>query len=154
MGTKTKSERAGKNATSKISILSPSPLSAPGYPMMAITGDWFEFDTPLPAVLFYAPLVALDSLVALLSLRAGSHWEKHGNMEAFENSQNQHEKDIVESFYPPEEIKSQAYVSSMDRYKELYAKSIENPAEFWGRLCKRVFLESRAKQRQLHAFQL
>ena len=79
VGTKTKSERAGKNATSKIfppaSILSSSPLSAPGYPMMAITGDWYEFDTPLPAVLFYAPLVALDSLVALLSLAAGSHWK-------------------------------------------------------------------------------
>lgn len=53
-------------------------------------------------------------------------------MASSENSQNEHEKELSGWFYPSDEMKSEAYVSSIERYKEMYAKSIENPAEFWG----------------------
>ena len=54
-------------------------------------------------------------------------------------SANEHEKELVGWFYPSEEIKSEAYVSSMDRYKELYKKSIEDPAAFWGDLANEFY---------------
>ena len=61
------------------------------------------------------------------------------NMASVENSQNQHEKELVGWFYPTDEMKSEAYVSSMDRYKELYDKSIDNPAEFWADFASEFF---------------
>ena len=38
------------------------------------------------------------------------------------------EKRIV---YPPDELAKNAYIKSMDEYREIYQKSIENPEEFW-----------------------
>lgn len=37
-------------------------------------------------------------------------------------------------FYPPKELSEKAYVKSMDEYKALYKKSIEDPEGFWGEL--------------------
>lgn len=49
----------------------------------------------------------------------------------------EHEKTIesllVEKrvFYPPEELSKQAYVKSLDEYKEIYKRSVEDPEGFW-----------------------
>ncbi|KAK2562327.1 Acetyl-coenzyme A synthetase [Acropora cervicornis] len=56
-----------------------------------------------------------------------------------ESSQNEHEKELSGWFYPSDKMKSEAYVSSMDNYKEMYTKSIENPAEFWGDYASEFF---------------
>lgn len=52
---------------------------------------------------------------------------------------NEHDKELVGWFYPSKEIQSEAYVSSMDGYKELYQKSIEDPAAFWGDIASQYF---------------
>lgn len=52
---------------------------------------------------------------------------------------NEHDKELVGWFYPSKEIQSEAYVSSMDEYKELYQKSIEDPAAFWGDIASQYF---------------
>lgn len=53
-------------------------------------------------------------------------------MASANDSVNEHEKELVGWFYPPDKLKSEAYVSSMDQYKETYQKSIDDPASFWG----------------------
>lgn len=60
-------------------------------------------------------------------------------MASEDNSQNQHEKELVGWFYPTDEMQSEAYVSNMDRYKELYEKSIDDPAGFWGDIASEFF---------------
>lgn len=77
---------------------------------------------------------ASDSLAGFFHLH-----KDLANMASVENSQNQHEKELVGWFYPTDEMKSEAYVSSMDRYKELYDKSIDNPAEFWADIASEFF---------------
>ena len=52
---------------------------------------------------------------------------------------NEHEKELVGWFYPSEKIKSEAHVSSMDRYKEMYHHSIHEPAVFWGEIAEEFF---------------
>ena len=47
-----------------------------------------------------------------------------------------HEKELEGWFYPSDEIKSEAHVSSMDQYKEMYNRSIRDPAGFWGEIAK------------------
>lgn len=52
---------------------------------------------------------------------------------------NEHEKELEGWFSPSDQIKSEAYVSSMVRYKELYQKSIDDPAGFWGEIAKEFY---------------
>ena len=52
---------------------------------------------------------------------------------------NEHDKELEGWFYPSKEIQSEAYVSSMDQYKELYQKSIEDPASFWGDIASQYY---------------
>ncbi len=41
-------------------------------------------------------------------------------------------------FEPPEEIKREAYIKSMEEYRELYQRSIEDPEGFWGELAEQL----------------
>ena len=47
-------------------------------------------------------------------------------------SNSEHEKELEGWFYPSKDLQNEAYVASMDRYKEMYQKSIADPAGFWG----------------------
>ena len=46
------------------------------------------------------------------------------------------ETETVEVFKPNKTISSRAYIGSMDKYKEMYEKSIENPDEFWAKMAE------------------
>ncbi|CAB1427300.1 unnamed protein product [Pleuronectes platessa] len=46
-------------------------------------------------------------------------------------------------FHGSEDLKKEAHVSSFDRYKELYASSIERPDEFWGDIAKDFFWKTK-----------
>jgi len=46
------------------------------------------------------------------------------------------ETETVEVFKPNKNISSRAYIGSMDKYKEMYEKSIENPDEFWAKMAE------------------
>jgi len=41
-------------------------------------------------------------------------------------------------FYPPEELSKNANIKSLDEYKTLYRKSIEDPEGFWGELAEQL----------------
>jgi acetyl-CoA synthetase len=41
-------------------------------------------------------------------------------------------------FNPPEELSKQAYIKSLDEYKEIYKRSIEDPETFWGELAEQI----------------
>jgi len=41
-------------------------------------------------------------------------------------------------FSPPKELAKQAYIRNLDEYREIYAKSIQDPAGFWGELAKQI----------------
>ena len=41
-------------------------------------------------------------------------------------------------FYPPKELNRKAYVKSMDEYKALYQKSIDDPEVFWGEVAEQL----------------
>lgn len=41
-------------------------------------------------------------------------------------------------FLPPKELAKQAYVKNLDEYREIYAKSIQDPAGFWGELANQI----------------
>ncbi|XP_028265750.1 acetyl-coenzyme A synthetase, cytoplasmic isoform X3 [Parambassis ranga] len=43
----------------------------------------------------------------------------------------------------PEDLKKEAHISSFEKYKELYIKSIENPDEFWADVAKNFFWKSK-----------
>ncbi|XP_073257165.1 acetyl-coenzyme A synthetase, cytoplasmic-like [Porites lutea] len=60
-------------------------------------------------------------------------------MASANDSVNEHEKELVGWFYPPDKLKSEAYVSSMDQYKETYQKSIDDPASFWGDIANEFY---------------
>ncbi|KAL0280013.1 UNVERIFIED_CONTAM: hypothetical protein PYX00_001441 [Menopon gallinae] len=45
-------------------------------------------------------------------------------------------------FRPQPDIVKRSYIKSMDEYKEMYKKSIENPAEFWGEIAKQFHWET------------
>lgn len=51
----------------------------------------------------------------------------------------EHEKELVGWFYPSEEIKKNAHVSSMETYKAMYKRSLDDPAGFWGDVAKEFF---------------
>ncbi|XP_034447082.1 acetyl-coenzyme A synthetase, cytoplasmic isoform X2 [Hippoglossus hippoglossus] len=46
-------------------------------------------------------------------------------------------------FYGSADLKKEAHVPSFDRYKELYASSIERPDEFWGDIAKDFFWKTK-----------
>jgi len=41
-------------------------------------------------------------------------------------------------FDPPEEVSKKAYISSLQEYREIYQKSIEDPEGFWGKLAEQL----------------
>jgi acetyl-CoA synthetase len=41
-------------------------------------------------------------------------------------------------FNPPEELRSQAYIKSLDEYKEIYLRSINDPEGFWGEIAEQL----------------
>ena len=41
-------------------------------------------------------------------------------------------------FEPPEELKREAYIKSMEEYREIYRRSIEDPEGFWGELADQL----------------
>jgi len=53
-----------------------------------------------------------------------------------ENLKNMAETETVEVFKPNNNLSSRAYIGSMDKYKEMYEKSIENPDEFWAKMAE------------------
>ena len=41
-------------------------------------------------------------------------------------------------FYPQEEISKRAYIKSLDEYREIYQRSIDDPEGFWGKLAEQL----------------
>jgi acetyl-CoA synthetase len=41
-------------------------------------------------------------------------------------------------FSPPAEVSEKAYIRSLDEYKEIYQRSIDNPEKFWGELAEQL----------------
>ena len=41
-------------------------------------------------------------------------------------------------FNPPEALSSQAYIKSLDEYKEIYRRSINDPEGFWGEIAEQL----------------
>lgn len=41
-------------------------------------------------------------------------------------------------FYPPKELSKTAYIKSMDEYRELYQRSINDPEKFWGEMAEQI----------------
>jgi acetyl-CoA synthetase len=41
-------------------------------------------------------------------------------------------------FNPPKELSDQAYIKSLDEYREIYKRSIEDPEKFWGELAEQI----------------
>ncbi len=41
-------------------------------------------------------------------------------------------------YEPPDAVKMKAYIKKMEEYKELYQKSIDDPAKFWGELAEQL----------------
>ena len=39
-------------------------------------------------------------------------------------------------FYPPKELTEQAHIKSLDEYRQMYEKSINDPEAFWGELAE------------------
>jgi acetyl-CoA synthetase len=46
-----------------------------------------------------------------------------------------HEKRV---FYPPEELSKKAYIKSLDEYKEIYQRSLDDPEGFWGEAAQQL----------------
>ncbi|XP_047440952.1 acetyl-coenzyme A synthetase, cytoplasmic isoform X1 [Mugil cephalus] len=46
-------------------------------------------------------------------------------------------------FHSSDGLKKEAHISSFEKYKELYVKSIENPDEFWGDIAKDFFWKTK-----------
>ena len=46
-----------------------------------------------------------------------------------------HEKRV---FYPPEELSRQAYIKSLEEYKEIYQRSLSDPEGFWGEAAQQL----------------
>ncbi|XP_029773447.1 acetyl-coenzyme A synthetase, cytoplasmic-like [Suricata suricatta] len=45
----------------------------------------------------------------------------------------------VQSWSPPPEISRSAHVPSLQRYRELHRRSVEQPREFWGDIAKEFY---------------
>lgn len=45
-------------------------------------------------------------------------------------------------FYPNEEFRETAYIQSMDTYKKMYQKSIEDPEQFWREMSQQFYFKS------------
>jgi len=46
------------------------------------------------------------------------------------------EEEMVKVFKPSNETSSQAYIGSMEKYKEMYNESIKNPEQFWAKMAE------------------
>jgi acetyl-CoA synthetase len=46
-----------------------------------------------------------------------------------------HEKRV---FYPPEELSKKAYIKSLEEYKEIYQRSLDDPEGFWGEAARQL----------------
>lgn len=49
-------------------------------------------------------------------------------------------------YYPNEEIQKSSHVSSMEQYKDMYKKSIEDPNTFWLNYSKNFFFKIAPQQ--------
>ena len=45
-------------------------------------------------------------------------------------------------FSPPEELQKTAHCSSMEQYKEMYQRSLDDPAAFWGEIGREFYWKS------------
>src|SRR4030043_1488179 len=41
-------------------------------------------------------------------------------------------------FYPPKELSQKAYIKSLDEYKKIYQRSIDDPSGFWGEMAEQL----------------
>ena len=41
-------------------------------------------------------------------------------------------------FAPPKELAKKAYIKSMDEYKKIYKRSIDDPEGFWGEMAQQL----------------
>ena len=55
-------------------------------------------------------------------------------------------------FHPPADIKSSAHCRSMEEYKRLYKKSVEQPVEFWGEIAKDFYWKVEPSKDQFYSF--
>ena len=46
-----------------------------------------------------------------------------------------HEKRV---FYPPEELSKKAHIKSLEEYKKIYQKSLDDPETFWGEAAEQL----------------
>src|SRR5512136_1123073 len=46
-----------------------------------------------------------------------------------------HEKRV---FYPPEELSTKAYIKSLEEYKKIYQRSLDDPEAFWGEAARQL----------------
>ncbi|MCD6358753.1 MAG: AMP-binding protein, partial [Dehalococcoidia bacterium] len=46
--------------------------------------------------------------------------------------------DETRILYPPKALSEQAYIKSLDEYREIYKRSIEDPEGFWGKLAEQL----------------
>ena len=52
-------------------------------------------------------------------------------------------------FYPSEDFKENAHITSMDQYRRMYKRSIECPEEFWGEIAEEFYFKSGPRDRFL-----
>lgn len=55
-------------------------------------------------------------------------------------------------FQPPADIKSSAHCRSLEEYKRLYKKSVEQPVEFWGEIAKDLYWKVAPSKDQFYSF--
>jgi len=60
---------------------------------------------------------------------------------AFKMAENHHHPSPV-LFQPPESLKNESHVKSMDQYREMYQRSVDDPEGFWSDIAKEFHWES------------
>ena len=53
------------------------------------------------------------------------------------------EKDVFE---PPQELRNEAHIKSLEQYEQLYKKSVEHPKEFWNDVAKQFYWKTFAPE--------
>ena len=46
-------------------------------------------------------------------------------------------------FYPPEELSKEAYIKSLEEYKKIYQRSLDEPEGFWGEAAQQLEMKIR-----------
>ncbi|GFU55631.1 acetyl-coenzyme A synthetase [Trichonephila clavipes] len=60
---------------------------------------------------------------------------------------------MAKNVFPPSgEVSRKAWVSSMDQYKDLYKRSMEDPDAFWSELSQQLFWKVKAPPKNLCRF--